>query len=184
MRVSATLSGQPTRNPTWLPRGESAHSRNPSFGDYGYRHGAAVLRRCIATTGVSQFSPIADTRAATFENQVIQNVAKGATVYTDEHTSYRNLGDWYEHQSVAHSAREFVNGMATTNGIESVWAVIKRGYNGVYHQWTPKHMARYINEFTFRLNEGNVRIHTMRRIDSLIDGAVGKRLTYRRLIAD
>ena len=57
MRVSATLSGQPTRNPTWLPRGESAHSRNPSFGDYGYRHGAAVLRRCIATTGVSQFSP-------------------------------------------------------------------------------------------------------------------------------
>ena len=41
--------------------------------------------------------------------------------------------------------------MASTNGIESVWAVLKRGYNGVYHQWTPKHMARYINEFVFRM---------------------------------
>jgi hypothetical protein len=45
-------------------------------------------------------------------------------------------------------------------------------------------MARYINEFVFRLNEGNVRVHTMRRIDSLIDGAVGKRLTYRRLTGE
>ena len=111
-------------------------------------------------------------------------MTKGATVYTDEHTSYRNLGGWYEHQTVAHSTKEFVNGMASTNGIESVWAVIKRGYNGIYHQWTPKHMARYINEFTFRLNEGNVRVHTMKRINSLIDGAVGKRLTYERLTAD
>ena len=71
--------------------------------------------------------------------------------------------------------------MASTNGIESVWAVLKRGYTGVYHQWSPKHMARYINEFVFRLNEGNVRRHTMKRIDDLIDRTVGKRLTYRRL---
>ena len=136
------------------------------------------------TTGTVRAFPIADTRMPTFEKQVTRNVAKGATVYTDEHSSYRNLGDWYEHQTVAHSVKEFVNGMASTNGIESVWAVIKRGYTGVYHQWTPKHMARYINEFTFRLNEGNVRVHTMRRIDSLIDGAIGKRLTYEKLIAD
>ena len=135
------------------------------------------------TTGTVKAFPIADTKAVTFEKQVTQNVAQGATVYTDEHASYRNLGHWYEHQTVAHSVKEFVNGMASTNGIESVWAVLKRGYNEVYHQWTPKHMARYINEFVFRLNEGNVRVHTMRRIDSLIDGAVGKRLTYSDLIA-
>ena len=135
-------------------------------------------------TGRVKAFPIVDTKTETFEKQVHRNVKAGATVYTDEHTSYRNLGHWYEHQTVAHSAKEFVNGMASTNGIESVWAVLKRGYNGVYHQWTPKHMARYINEFTFRLNEGNVRLHTMKRIDSLIDGAIGKRLTYSDLIQE
>ena len=45
-------------------------------------------------------------------------------------------------------------------------------------------MARYINEFVFRLNEGNVRLHTMKRIESMIDGAIGKRLTYRRLTGE
>ena len=144
----------------------------------------AVMGMRERDTGSVQAFPIADTRTSTFEKKVIQNVAKGATIYTDEHSGYRNLGHWYEHQTVAHSVKEFVNGMASTNGIESVWAVIKRGYNGVYHQWTPKHMARYINEFVFRLNEGNVRVHTMRRIDSLIDNAVGKRLTYSDLIAE
>ena len=74
--------------------------------------------------------------------------------------------------------------MASTNGIESVWAVLKRGYNGVYHQWSKKHMARYIDEFVFRLNEGNVRLHTMKRLESIAKGAIGKRLTYEQLTAD
>ena len=73
--------------------------------------------------------------------------------------------------------------MAHTNGIESVWAVLKRGYNGVYHQWSKKHMRRYVNEFVFRLNEGNVRNHTMVRLDHIIRNAVGKRLTYKELIS-
>ena len=145
---------------------------------------SAVMGMRERETGEVRAFPIADTRRVTFEKQVTANVARGATVYTDEHSSYRNLGEWYEHQTVAHSVKEFVNGMASTNGIESVWAVLKRGYNGVYHQWTPKHMARYINEFVFRLNEGNVRLHTMRRIESLIDGAIGKRLTYADLTGE
>ncbi len=73
--------------------------------------------------------------------------------------------------------------MASTNSIESVWAVLKRGYNGVYHQWSFKHMARYVDEFTFRLNEGNVARKTMKRLESLVSGAVGKRLTYKELIS-
>ena len=65
----------------------------------------------------------------------------------------RNLN---KHEAVKHSVNEFVNEIAHTNGIESVWAVLKRGYNGVYHQWIKKHMRRYVNEFVLRLNEGNV----------------------------
>ena len=46
-----------------------------------------------------------------------------------------------------------------------------------------KHLFRYIDEFTFRLNEGNVERHTLERLDSFVDGIAGKRLTYARLIA-
>ena len=107
---------------------------------------------------------------------------EGSVVYTDEHAGYQGLKH-RSHWTVKHSVKEFVNGMAHTNGIESVWAVIKRGYNGVYHQWSHKHMAAYVNEFTFRLNEGNVKRPTMKRLESLVQGAIGKRLTYRDLTA-
>ena len=125
-----------------------------------------------------------NTRTETIEREVFQGVESGATLYTDEHEVYRQLGERYQHKIVRHSVKEFVNGMASTNGIESVWAVLKRGYNGVYHQWSAKHLGRYVNEFTFRLNEGNVTRHTMKRLESLVKGAIGKRLTYQRLIAD
>ena len=131
--------------------------------------------------GFVKAMPIADTTAGTLERNVFDAVEPGATIYTDEHAGYQNLGTRYQHETVKHSVKEYVNGMAHTNGIESVWAVLKRGYNGVYHQWSAKHMARYVNEFTFRLNEGNVRIPTMKRLESLVKGAVGKRLTYAEL---
>ena len=106
----------------------------------------------------------------------------GTVVYTDDLTAYQGL-PLRSHSTVKHSVKEFVKGMAHTNGIESVWAVIKRGYVGVYHQWSRKHMAAYVNEFTFRLNEGNVKRHTWDRLDSLIRGSFGKRLTYEDLTA-
>ena len=128
--------------------------------------------------------PIPNNSAKTLERQVFDHVESGATVYTDEHAGYWNLGARYEHETVKHSVKEYVNGMAHTNGIESVWAVLKRGYNGVYHHWDFKHMAHYVDEFTFRLNEGNVKRPTLERLESLVKGAVGKRLTYQSLIAD
>ena len=70
----------------------------------------------------------------------------------------------------------------TTNGVESVFAVMKRGLHGVYHHASRKHLARYVDEFTFRLNDGNVARHTLSRLDSFVDGVAGKRLTYKALI--
>ena len=125
--------------------------------------------------------PIDDTGSKTIQAEVLNTVEEGATLYTDEHGAYTGLEELYKHEAVKHSAKEFVNHMAHTNGIESVWAVLKRGYNGVYHHWSKKHMRRYVNEFVFRLNEGNVRNHTMVRLDHIIRNAVGKRLTYKEL---
>jgi len=71
----------------------------------------------------------------------------------------------------------------TTNGIESVWAVMKRGLHGVYHHASEKNRHRYVDEFTFRLSDGDVKRHTMERLASLISAAFGQRLTYKELTA-
>lgn len=125
--------------------------------------------------------PVAGADRRTLRAAIDRSVAPGATICTDEYPSYRRLADGYRHRTVNHSAKVFVDGMAHTNGIESVWAVLKRGYNGVYHNWSVKHMRLYINEFVFRLNDGDCRLDTLDRIDAVIRQAVGKRLTYARL---
>jgi transposase-like protein len=116
--------------------------------------------------------------------EIHANVEVGSQLYTDDHIVFEGLdGLFYQHESVNHSAGEYARGPASTNSIESVWAVLKRGIHGVYHQVSPKHLHRYVDEFTFRLNEGDVKRHTMRRLESFIDAIVGKRLTYAALIA-
>lgn len=112
-----------------------------------------------------------------------RHVQAGSTIHTDESAIYNRLnGLIFKHERINHSAGEYVRGNVTTNGIESVFAVMKRGLHGVYHHASPKHLARYVNEFTFRLNDANVKHHTLERLNSLLDAAVGKRLTYQRLI--
>ena len=115
---------------------------------------------------------------------VRDNVAPGSVLFTDENPVYKSLdGEDYMHHAVNHSANEYVRLMAHTNGIESVWAVMKRGIRGVYHQVSHKHLDKYVGEFTFRLNEGNVRRDTIDRLASLVSASAGKRLTWRNLTA-
>ena len=87
-------------------------------------------------------------------------------------------GSLRQHRPVAHSAGEYVKHGAHTNGIESVWAVLRRSLLGVYHHVTTKHLHRYLNEATFRLHEGNCQIDTIDRLRTLGQGLSGKRLTY------
>ena len=90
------------------------------------------------------------------------HVEPNTLVYTDDHGGYRGLP--YPHETVRHSAKEYVNGLAHTNGIESVWSVLKRSIHGTWHQVSVKHLQRYINEASFRLNEGNCEVDTVDRM--------------------
>jgi len=104
-------------------------------------------------------------------------VSPGSVLCTDEHSAYDKMPE-FDHQTVCHSAKQFVDGMAHTNGIESVWAVLKRAFYGTFHSFSVKHMQLYLNEVCFRLNSGNVQIHTLDRIRSLLGMCDGKRLTW------
>jgi transposase-like protein len=126
---------------------------------------------------------VADVDMATVHTAIFDNVEIGSRIHTDEHLAYSGLdGLFFDHETVNHSAGEYIRDDVTTNSIESVFAVLKRGLIGVYHHASKKHLDRYVDEFAFRLNEGNVARHTLDRLDSFIAGVAGKRLTYKELI--
>jgi transposase-like protein len=128
--------------------------------------------------------PVENTDKENLQGAVLDNVEIGSQVMTDEASGYQGMdGLFYSHETVNHSAGEYSRGDVNTNSIESVWALLKRGVYGTWHHISTKHVARYVNEVTFRLNAGNVANHTLDRLDSFIRAVDGQRLTYERLIA-
>lgn len=127
---------------------------------------------------------ITATDIATVQNAIHGEIETGSTIYTDNYPAYEGLeGLFFRHHAVNHSAGQYAQGPVNTNSIESVWAVLKRGLHGVYHHASPKHLHRYVNEFSFRLNEGNVARHSLERLASFVDAVAGRRITYREVIA-
>ena len=121
---------------------------------------------------------IGSTDQPTLQGFVAENVKPGAKVYTDDHGGYVGLPN---HETVRHSVKEYVNGMAHTNGIESFWATLKRAHKGVFHKMSAKHLNRYVAEFA---GKHNVRDEdTLAQMVVVAAGLVGKRLMYRDLIA-
>ena len=98
------------------------------------------------TNGVSG-EVIESTDGLTLQEFVLDQVAPGAKVYTDEHRGYHGIAS---HETVNHSAKEYVDCMGHTNGIESFWSMLKRGYHGTYHKMSRKHLDRYVNQFAGR----------------------------------
>ena len=112
---------------------------------------------------------------------VATHTQDGAKVYTDEAKVYNALDPWFDHESVNHSVGEYVNDMAHTNGMESFWSLLKRGYHGTFHHISPEHLHRYVNEFAGR---NNIRdLDTADQMSTLAQGMVGKRLKYADLTA-
>lgn len=113
---------------------------------------------------------------------IAQNVQKGSFVYTDENFSYLGLHRMgFIHNRVEHGRKQYVVGDCHTNSIESFWALFKRGYHGVYHHMSKKHLQRYVNEFTFRFNR---RANTMQTVfsDVVAQVANSTQLPYKTLI--
>lgn len=143
----------------------------------------AVVAMRERKTGKLKAMTVSDVDMDTLHRKVHQHVDVGAMLHTDEAGVYRGLGGlFFNHETVNHSEGEYVRDGVTTNGVESVFAVMKRGLIGVYHHASKKHLSRYVDEFAFRLNDGNVKRHTLDRLDSFIEGVAGKRLTYKALI--
>ena len=121
---------------------------------------------------------VENTEGATLKGFIAEHTAPGAKVFTDESKSY--IGMDFDHESVNHSAGEYVRGMAHTNGIESFWAMLKRGYQGTFHHFSEKHCDRYVTEFAGRHNDREA--DTLDQMIHIAAGMAGKRLRYSELV--
>lgn len=109
---------------------------------------------------------------------IVENVTPGATVYTDEASAYVGLP--FDHEAIKHSVKGFVRRQAHTNGMESFWSMLQRGYISVYHKILPKHLNRYVIEF-----EGRHNVRESGALDQMgrtVASMGGKRLTCAGLI--
>ena len=119
-----------------------------------------------------------DTTSPTLHGFIRANTTQEATLYTDEARVYSGINR--RHQHVKHSVGEYVRGKAHVNGIESFWATLKRAHKGTYHQFSPKHLGRYVAEFAGR---HNLRPYdTEVQMGKLVRMGVGKQLRYADLI--
>ena len=116
----------------------------------------------------------------TLQGFVEDHTGAEATVYTDEASAYETLK--FDHDTVKHSLQEYVKGDVHTNGIESLWSMLKRAHKGTFHKLSPKHLDRYVQEFAGRHNLRE--LDTIQQMRSMREGMEGKRLRYQQLIKD
>ena len=113
---------------------------------------------------------------------VADHAAPGAKVnYTDTAGGYHGMTG-FDHEQVNHNVSEYVRDMAHTNGVESFWSMLKRAHKGTFHKISPKHLNRYVQEFS---GKHNIRESgTLAQMRNTVARLVGRNLLYRDLIAD
>jgi transposase-like protein len=130
-------------------------------------------------SGYVRAMPVGSVDKRTLQGFIAAHVAEGSTVYTDNFGSYKGLTG-YDHATVNHSVGEYVREQAHTNGIESFWALLKRGYYGIYHYMSAKHLHRYVGEFANRQN--TLGLGTVDFMAHTVARMIGCRVSYKDLV--
>jgi transposase-like protein len=176
VEVDETYIGK-QENPQPSPqRRGRAYTKRGKSGPSGKRAVVALVER---GGSVRSFHPaIAD--GLNVNAIVRENIAREARLMTDESRLYIRVGkEFSSHETVTHSAKEYVRGDVHTNTIENYFSVFKRGMRGVYQHCKEKHLHRYLAEFDFRYNtRAALGFNDADRVLLAVRGAEGKRLTY------
>jgi transposase-like protein len=110
-----------------------------------------------------------------FRPVIDRHIERGASIHTDSHPSYNELGTDHAHNVIDH-AEAYVDGNIHTNGCENFWSLLKRAIKGTYVSIEPFHLFRYLDEQSFRFNER--RGDDAERFVLGLKGIMNKRLTY------
>lgn len=146
----------------------------------GSAHKMKVLSLVDRNTGKAKSFVVDNTKVSTVLPILKENIAKEAVLMTDEASIYIPIGKHFsQHEHVRHSIGEYAYGPIHTNTIEGFFSVFKRGMKGTYQHCGKQHLHRYLAEFDFRYsNRANLGVDDDLRTEQIVQGVVGKRLTY------
>ena len=148
----------------------------------GWRGNKTYVAGAIQRGGAMRLERIPDVKSRTLHGFIGRSVKdEDEAIYTDELKSYLGIeDDNTRHETVNHSAEQWVVGDVHTNSIESVWSLFKRSLMGAFHKMSCKHMDRYLEELEWRFNNRNNE-HIFR--DTLARIVRTGPMTYRDLVA-
>lgn len=151
----------------------------------GKQTGPANKRPIVALVergGQARVFHVVEANRETVTKILRENVDPASRLHTDESKLYSKVGqEFAAHETVKHTAGEYARGDVHNNSAEGFFNVFKRGMRGVYQHCDEKHLHRYLSEFEFRHNTRTKLGWTdTQRAQRAIEGAEGKRLTYRR----
>ena len=115
--------------------------------------GKTIVAGMVERGGPAVVKVVPDVKARTLLPLILEHVPFGQTIYTDEMFSYNRLSRLgYMHDTVQHSAKQYVTGRTHTNNIERLWSNIKRDIDGVNHAGSPKYLQGYLDAYVYRFN--------------------------------
>ena len=172
VEADETFVGGKNKNRRWDKKvkacqGRSFKDKTPVLGMV--ERNGNVIGRVIKNTSKNELTP-----------KILEFVDKDAILYTDEWQGYNEINKMYYHYTIDHSKGQYGKGRINTNTIEGFWTLLKRGYVGIYHYMSPKHLQKYVNEFVFRYNTRKISENS--RFNLLLCN-IDYRVTYNDLIA-
>ena len=149
----------------------------------GYMHKNKILSLVDRESGEARSCVVDELNAETVIPILKENIAKEARVMTDDARQYWQVDeDFADHGVVRHTKGEYVSPIDPsihTNTVEGYFSIFKRGMRGVYQHCRRQHMHRYLAEFDFRYTNRVAKgVDDSDRAEKLLEGVVGKRLTY------
>jgi transposase-like protein len=148
-------------------QGRSFKDKTPVLGML--QRGGKLVCRVVENTSKKQLTP-----------HILETIKRTAQLYTDEWSGYNKVGKLYARRIVDHSRHQYVNGDVSTNTIEGFWSILKRGFMGIYHWVSRKHLQKYVNEFVLRYNTRS--LSNSERFNLVLANAGNNHITYKQLI--
>jgi transposase-like protein len=170
---------------TYYGRVDKPRTKTTSGRPY-IKSGKAANKRAVMTLvergGKVRTFHVATADKPSIERIVQENVHHETRLHTDESRLYGNMpAMFFSHETVKHSAKEYVRGDVHTNSAEGYFSIFKRGMRGVYQHCKEKHLHRYLAEYDFRYNNRiALGIDDGERAAIAVRATAGKRLTYRQ----
>ena len=123
----------------------------------GFKGNKTIVVGAVQRGGEARMETAPDTTRPTLHGFIEEHVSDDAeAIHTDEHAAYVGIADENtRHETVNHSAKEYVRVDVHTNTVEGMWSLFKRGVVGSFHHVSQKHLDRYLDEFEFRFNNRN-----------------------------